>query len=101
MQLPAVENVDEDNRSTREGVLDPITKQKIYYEDCTDRGEKDEVCRSHNILNGRTKAELQSWDTQMREGLGDVAENHQPRQVREQIHSGTLYISKVMETIFQ
>ena len=32
------------------------------------------------ILSGHTKAELQSWDTQMREGPDDDAEHHQPRQ---------------------
>ena len=41
-------------------------------------------------LNGHTKAELQSWDTQMREGPGDNAEHHQPRQLREQVHLGSL-----------
>ena len=38
------------------------------------------------ILNGHTKAELQSWDTQMRERLGDSAKYHQPRYLRLQIN---------------
>ena len=42
------------------------------------------------ILNGHTKAELQSWDIQMREGLGDNAEYHPPRQLRAQRHVGRL-----------
>ena len=46
------------------------------------------------ILNGHTKVELQSCDVQMREGLGDYAEYHQPRQVREQTRSGRLKIKQ-------
>ena len=46
------------------------------------------------ILNGHTKEKLQSLDTQMREGLGNSAEHHQPRQLREQIHSGRLKIKR-------
>ena len=44
--------------------------------------------------NGHTKVELQSWGAPVREGLGDYAEYHQPRQLREQIHSGRLIIKQ-------
>ena len=43
--------------------------EKIYYNVCADRWEKDENYREQMILNAHTKAELQSWDTQMRKGL--------------------------------
>ena len=51
------------------------------------------------ILNAHTKAELQSWHTQMRDGLGDNAEVHQPRQLREQIHLGRLNNNKLKDTL--
>ena len=50
--------------------------------------------RQHMVITGHTKAELQSWDTQMRNGLGDHAEYHQPRRLREQIHLGRLNIKQ-------
>ena len=56
------------------------------------RWDKDEEYRKQMFTNGRSKEELQSWDAQMREGLGDHAEYHQPRQLREQIHLGRLKI---------
>ena len=46
------------------------------------------------ILNGHTKAQLQSWDTKLREGLCDNAAYHQPRKLREQIHLGSLKIKQ-------
>ena len=66
--------------------------KKIYYDGCTDRWEKDYDYTEQMIQNGHghAKAELQRWDTQMREGLGDSAEYHQPPQLREQTHSGRL-----------
>ena len=50
------------------------------------RWEKDEEYRKQMFIKGHSKEELRSWDAQMREGLGDHAEYHQPRQLREQIH---------------
>ena len=45
--------------------------------------------------DGRT---AQSWDIQLREGLGDNAKYHQPRQLREQIHLGGLKIKQTWRT---
>ena len=33
---------------------------------------------------------MQSWDARVGEEPGDHAENHQPRELREQLHSGSL-----------
>ena len=79
-------------RCTRKGVADPSTRIKILHEGCVDRWKKDETYRHQMYINGHTKEELQSWDAQVREGLGDYAECHQPGQKRELIHSGWLKI---------
>ena len=83
-------------RSTSKGVVDPENRhgEKIYYDGCADRLEKDEHYRQQMVITGDTKAELQSWDTEMREGLGDDTEYHQPRRLREQIHLGRLNIKQ-------
>ena len=70
-------------RCTRKGVADPITDRENIY-----RWEKDEEYRKQTFIKGHSTEELRGWDAQMREGLGDHAEYHQPRQLREQIHFG-------------
>ena len=84
-------------RSRRKGVVDPENRygEKIYCDGCADRWEKEKHYRQQMVTNGHTKAELQSWDTQMREGLGDNAEYHQPRRLREQILLGRLKIKQI------
>ena len=64
--------------------------KKWNHEGCAHSWEKDDDYRQQMILNGHTKAELQSWDTQMGDGLDDNVKYHQPRQLREQIHVGRL-----------
>ena len=46
------------------------------------------------FTNGHSKEKLQCWDARMREEFGDHAEYHQPRHLREQIHSGRLKIKQ-------
>ena len=56
--------------------------------------EKDERYRNQLFLKRHSKEELQSWDARMREELDNHAEYLQPRQLREQIHSGRLKIKQ-------
>ena len=72
----------------------PNTKQKIFFEGCVDRWEKDDGYRNQMFINGQAKEELQSWDARVREALGQHAEYHRPRQSREQIHSESLKIKQ-------
>ena len=85
-------------RWTKKGIVDPENRHgvKIHHDGCADRWEKGEDYRQQMILHGQTKAELQSWDTHMREGLDDNAEYHQPRQLRKKIHA-----TKLKDTLFQ
>ena len=89
---------DHHRRCTRKRIVDPENPcgAKTYFDGCVDRWEKDETYREQIVLNGHTKAELQSWDNKMGEELVEHAYN-QPYRLREQVQLGRLKISQHTE----